>query len=62
VAPVVPVPPAGGFAQADNALITATQRSADAEGEVASRAPEAAGADCLAIERDGQRRVLKRCF
>jgi hypothetical protein len=62
LAPVVPLPPAGGAAQADNALITATRRSADAEGEVASRAPEAAGADCLAIERAGQRRVLKRCF
>jgi hypothetical protein len=61
--PVVPVPPAGGVAQADNALITATQRSADAEAEVASRTPEATGMDCLALERAGQaRRVLNRCY
>ena len=39
VVPVVPVPPVvSGVAAADNALITATQRSADAEDEVAPRA------------------------
>lgn len=60
--PVVPVPPAGGVAQGDSALITATQRSAEAEAEVASRVPEAMRTDCLALERAGQpHRVLGRC-
>ena len=63
VVPVVPVPPVvSGVAAADNALITATQRSADAEGEVAPRLPDANGVDCLELERAGQRRVLTRCF
>lgn len=60
LSPVVPL--AGGAAQADNALITATQRSAEAEAEVASRTPEVAGTDCLALERAGPRRVLYRCY
>jgi hypothetical protein len=61
--PVAPVPPAtGGVAAADNALITATQRSAQSEDELASRAPLASRLDCLELERDGQRRVLGRCF
>jgi hypothetical protein len=61
--PVVPVPPAaGGVAAADNALITATQRSAESEDELASRAPVAGRLDCLELERGGERRVLGRCF
>jgi hypothetical protein len=63
VVPVVPVPPVvSGVAAADNALITATQRSADAEGEVAPRRPDEKGVDCLELERAGQRRVLHRCY
>jgi hypothetical protein len=63
VVPVVPVPPiVSGVAAADNALITATQRSADAEGEVAPRRPDEKGVDCLELERAGQRRVLNRCY
>jgi filamentous hemagglutinin family protein len=61
--PVVPVPPApGGVAAADNAFITAAQRSVDAESEVAPRAPDAQGVDCLELERGDVRRVLTRCF
>jgi hypothetical protein len=60
--PVVPTSPTGGVPAADNALITATQRSADAEGEVAPRLPDAKGVDCLELERAGQRRVLNRCY
>jgi hypothetical protein len=57
------VPPVvSGVAAADNALITATQRSADAEGEVAPRRPDEKGVDCLELERAGQRRVLHRCY
>ncbi len=60
--PVVPVPPVvSGVAAADNALITATQRSADAE-DVAPRLPEAKGVDCLVLERPAVRRVLNRCY
>jgi len=63
VVPVVPVPPVvSGVAAADNAFVTATQRSADAEGEVAPRLPDEKGIDCLALERAGQRRVLNRCY
>ena len=51
-----------GVPPADHALVTATQRSADAEDAVASRVAGAARIDCLALERDGQRRVLGRCF
>jgi hypothetical protein len=51
-----------GIPPADQALITATQRSADSEDELAARAPGAERLDCLEIERAGVRRVLARCF
>jgi hypothetical protein len=43
-------------------LITATQRSADAESDVAPKLPDAKGVDCLELERAGVRRLLTRCF
>jgi hypothetical protein len=49
-----------GIPPADQALITATQRSADAE--VTPRLPDANIVDCLELERAGVRRVLTRCF
>jgi hypothetical protein len=63
VTPVAPVPRVvGGVATADNAFITAAQRSTDAQGEVDSRVPEAKRVDCLELDRAGARRVLTRCF
>ena len=46
----------------ESRLVTATQRSADAEGEVAPRDAGVRSVDCLALERGGERRVLGRCF
>jgi hypothetical protein len=61
---VLPVPAStmSGVTAADNAFITATQRSADAEDELESRVPGAKRIDCLELERAGVRRVLSRCF
>ncbi|MCC6608242.1 MAG: autotransporter-associated beta strand repeat-containing protein, partial [Burkholderiales bacterium] len=51
-----------GLPPADQALVTATQRSADSEDEFAPRAAEAQRTDCFTLERGGERRVLMRCF
>jgi hypothetical protein len=60
--PAPPPSPTGGVAAANNALITAAQRRAEAEEEIAPRVPDGNGVDCLELERAGARRVLTRCF
>jgi hypothetical protein len=60
-----PVPPSalGGAAAADDALITATRRSASSPTEgLQPGAPRARGTECLVLETPGGQRVLKRCF
>jgi hypothetical protein len=60
-----PTPPSalGGVATADNALITATQRSESSPTEgLQPDAPLVRSTDCLVLETPAGRRVLNRCF
>jgi filamentous hemagglutinin family protein len=60
-----PVPPgaANGLATADDALITATQRSATSPtAGLKPDTPTARGTDCLVLETPAGRRVFERCF
>lgn len=50
-----------GIPPADQAFITAVERS-ESTGEPWTTSPEARGTDCLALERAGVRRVLRRCY
>jgi filamentous hemagglutinin family protein len=64
-APIPPVPPGapGGVATADNALITATQRSESSPTEeLQPDAPRVRSTDCLELETPAGRRILGRCF
>jgi filamentous hemagglutinin family protein len=64
-APLPPTPPGalGGVATADNALITATQRSVSSPTEgLQPNAPRVPATDCLVLETPAGRRVLNRCF
>ncbi len=65
VVTAVPIPPStfGGAATADNALITATQRSESSPTEeLRPDAPLVRSTDCLVIDTPAGRRVLNRCF
>jgi filamentous hemagglutinin family protein len=60
-----PTPPSapGGVATADDALITATQRSESSPTEeLRPDAPLVRSTDCLVLETPAGRRVLNRCF
>jgi len=65
VVTAAPIPPStfGGVATADNALITATQRSeSPPTEELQPDAPLVRSTDCLVLETPAGRRVLNRCF
>jgi hypothetical protein len=65
VVTAAPTPPStfGGVATADNALITATQRSESSPTEeLRPDAPLVRSTDCLVLETPAGRRVLNRCF
>jgi hypothetical protein len=65
VVTAAPIPPRtlGGVATADNALITATQRSESSPtAGLQPDAPLARGTDCVVLDTPTGRRVLNRCF
>jgi autotransporter-associated beta strand protein len=64
-APIPPIPPSppGGVVSADDALITATQRSESSPTEELQQdAPLVRSTDCLVLETPAGRRALNRCF